>query len=1104
MVLNKLLPYTTRWEMINKQLATLLETYIGSLENAPPTIQKFTKAVNNHFAQLESKIQQLEQSLEIKSTEYYEYTEVLKQKEEHLKTTQRIAGVGSWEVVLKNKENSWQNNATWSDEAYRIFGLLPGEIEINQASFMARVHPDDRQLVENCFINAVKEIKPYEVEHRIILPKGEIRTVLEKAIIQTNTQGVPTKIIGSVLDITELKRISEKVLTSEAHLKASQKIAGIGSWELTFEHLDDVNKNDLKWSDETYSIFGHAPHEVEVNNDLFVSHVHPDDRQKVSAAFDIAIKTGEEYSVEHRIVLKNGEEKTVLERGIIEFDPITKNPVKIIGTVQDITEWKTLQEKIINSETHLKASQRISKTGSWEALLVSLKNRNENPISWTDETYRIFGLKKGEQEITNAVFYSLVHPDDREKVETAFETALQSKSEYKIEFRIITPAGVQKTVFEKGEITFDILTQLPLKATGSIQDVTEWKTLQEKIQNSETHLKASQRIAHVGSWEAVITDPINYAANKVYWSEENYNIFGVQPENTVEDGTKFFNLIHPDDLERTINAFKETAEKGLPFNIEHRIITPDGVDKIVSQRGEVIMDPTGIRPTKIMGTTQDITQEKTAELALKKVEANLRVLLENTDTAYVLMDTNGIVLVYNQLAMELAKQLNGNGLEVGKNYVDMMPPKRREDVIHNIHTVLRTKKILQFELNYSQYTDLKTWMYVRMFPVTNDRGDVIGISMSARDISQSKINEKIIKESNERYNMVRNATNDVIWDWDLETNTFYRSDNYKQVFGYPTTTDNVVWLTRIHADDRSLVEESVSSKIKDPNAQKWEQEYRFYKSNGELAYVHDRAYIIRDENNKPTRMVGAMQDNTQRKLAEIELKKLTNDLVQRNTDLEQFAYIVSHNLRAPLANIIGFTDTLIADADNMLDKSYFLEALAHSVKKLDEVITDLNTILSVKREINERKEIVNFKEITYDVIASIYSAISKDGIRITEDFSEIVEFTTVKSYIYSIFYNLISNAIKYRNPQVDATLEIKSKLINGKIQITFKDNGLGIDLSKKSQQVFGLYKRFHKQVEGKGMGLYMVKTQVETLGGKITVASEINNGTEFIIEFEHE
>ncbi|MBK9016545.1 MAG: hypothetical protein IPM82_22095 [Saprospiraceae bacterium] len=109
----------------------------------------------------------------------------------------------------------------------------------------------------------------------------------------------------------------------------------------------------------------------------------------------------------------------------------------------------------------------------------------------------------------------------------------------------------------------------------------------------------------------------------------------------------------------------------------------------------------------------------------------------------------------------------------------------------------------------------------------------------------------------------------------------------------------------------------------------------------------------------------------------------------------------------------------------------------------------------------------------------------------------------LKSYLNSIFYNLISNSIKYRQPDLAPVIEIKARLVQNKLTLTFKDNGLGIDLDKKSEQVFGLYKRFHPETaEGKGMGLFMVKTQVETLGGKINVASEVHKGTEFNIEFD--
>ena len=128
--------------------------------------------------------------------------------------------------------------------------------------------------------------------------------------------------------------------------------------------------------------------------------------------------------------------------------------------------------------------------------------------------------------------------------------------------------------------------------------------------------------------------------------------------------------------------------------------------------------------------------------------------------------------------------------------------------------------------------------------------------------------------------------------------------------------------------------------------------------------------------------------------------------------------------------------------------------------------------------------------------------INNDQVQIITDFSEAEELVSIRSYLYSIFLNLVSNSIKYKRPGIKPIIEITSAKIKNKIQLTFKDNGLGIDLKNKEDEIFGLYKRFHDHVDGKGLGLFMVKTQVESLGGKIMVASEVNKGSEFRIEFE--
>lgn len=243
------------------------------------------------------------------------------------------------------------------------------------------------------------------------------------------------------------------------------------------------------------------------------------------------------------------------------------------------------------------------------------------------------------------------------------------------------------------------------------------------------------------------------------------------------------------------------------------------------------------------------------------------------------------------------------------------------------------------------------------------------------------------------------------------------------------------------------------------------------------------------------------KDFTERKLQELERSDMVNDILQRNKDLEQFSYIVSHNLRAPVANISGLaaelTDTTLK-ADEVAKLSNYLMI---SVKKLDDVIIDLNQVLQAKRELHEVKEKVVLSEIMGDVMLGLSAEINALRISFISDFSACDELWTVKSYFYSIFYNLISNAIKYSRSDITLKIEVRSKIENGLVIISFKDNGLGIDLQCYGEQLFGLYKRFHTHIEGKGMGLFMVKTQLETLGGNISVTSTVNEGCEFLIVF---
>ncbi|MES2375212.1 MAG: CHASE3 domain-containing protein [Bacteroidota bacterium] len=364
-----------------------------------------------------------------------------------------------------------------------------------------------------------------------------------------------------------------------------------------------------------------------------------------------------------------------------------------------------------------------------------------------------------------------------------------------------------------------------------------------------------------------------------------------------------------------------------------------------------------------------------------------------------------------------------------------------------------------------------------------------------------KIAEKNLSQSESRLKEAQAMAKIGNFEVDVVKGIEVWSDEMYHIYGITktyATPSKELFFSFIHPDDLKEVKESIKKSTKSFNA--FAAEFRFIRNDGALRYGYSEARFDWNNDKELIRIYGIIQDVTDQKQADIERKKMLNDLTTRNNDLEQFAYIISHNLRAPIVNIIGASGAL-NDADvSEEDKGILKRAINTSVMKLDNVVQDLNNILQVKSSVNETREIVVFSDLVDDIKTSIKNLIKHDA-DIKYDFADKNELLTIKAYLYSIFYNLITNSVKYCQPGIPCKIEIKSMVVKNTLQLIFKDNGLGIDLEKKGDQVFGLYKRFHENTEGKGMGLYMVKTQVEMLGGEISLTSEENIGTEFIIEF---
>lgn len=374
------------------------------------------------------------------------------------------------------------------------------------------------------------------------------------------------------------------------------------------------------------------------------------------------------------------------------------------------------------------------------------------------------------------------------------------------------------------------------------------------------------------------------------------------------------------------------------------------------------------------------------------------------------------------------------------------------------------------------------------------------IYCTSRDITGRKKAAELLQQSESNLQAIIENTDAIIYSLDLEFR--YITFN-KRLYNFQKKTydldikigDSVFqFFEKIEPLEVDNWKERYSTALKGKTV-KFEKEFNI---GGIYNYSSFAIYPIR-KNNSIIGLSCFVYDITKQKEEEKHKERMTLDLVQRNRDLEQFTFIISHNLRSPTANIIGFTENLLDETLSQQEQKEFLNGLSLSVAGLDSVIKDINTILQVKQEINEKKEVINFSKLVEDIKRSIGNLVDNQDIIIKTDFSEVEEMYSLKGYIHSIFYNLITNSIKYRKPKEQAIIEIKSQKENENIVLTFKDNGLGMDMKTKGDKVFGLYKRFHSHVEGKGMGLFMVKTQIESLGGKISISSELNKGTQFKI-----
>lgn len=260
-------------------------------------------------------------------------------------------------------------------------------------------------------------------------------------------------------------------------------------------------------------------------------------------------------------------------------------------------------------------------------------------------------------------------------------------------------------------------------------------------------------------------------------------------------------------------------------------------------------------------------------------------------------------------------------------------------------------------------------------------------------------------------------------------------------------------------------------------------------------YTKENLNKIDDQRKEAENKIVLANNNLEQRILE-----RTNHLTQQNKQLEEFAFVVSHNFRAPVSNLHSLLD-IYKEAENEQDKDMLLEKFTLTLNNLDTTLNDLLNGISVKNDSKKEKQHLAFN--TYVLLATdaLQGDIIKSGALITSDFSKAPALEYSALYLESIIQNLLSNALRYSSPIRIPKIKFKSDLINNKVVLTVTDNGLGIDLKQHGKEIFGFKKVFHKNPDAKGLGLFLIKAQVEGMGGTISVESAVDVGTTFKMTF---
>ncbi|WP_196511437.1 PAS domain S-box protein [Nostoc sp. NZL] len=570
----------------------------------------------------------------------------------------------------------------------------------------------------------------------------------------------------------------------------------------------------------------------------------------------------------------------------------TGKVILLIPEGRDITEQQVALRNVYDElRLRQKAEETLRQTEErWQ---LAIAGTNEAIWDWdisTNQTFRsarwftMLGYKPNEISDRDDEWSIRIHPDDYTRVMAAQEAyLLQQVADYNVEYRLRCKNGSYRWFQSRAKAIWNEQGN-PVRLVGSLADISERKQAEEKLQQSEAQLATTQQIAHVGSWEW------NLETKKRCWSMETFRIFGLNPTQSEPTQAEFLQLVHPEDRALLQTNFERAIAQETPFNIEYRIVRPDGSVRYLEAKAEIAYNAQG-QPVKLLGSVLDITQRKQTELEIIRSRDLLEAIYNESADALFLVDVETLLTTdCNDRAVKLfaasskAELINIEGQTLQKQQFT-------PDELTSITEEINQQGFWSREIEYVTKQGNSFWGNIAAKQVTV-AGNVMhlirvtDITARKRVEEDHKLAEIALRESEERLQLALEASGDGLWDWNILTGEVYYSPRYLEMLGYSfdeLSQDLSTWKRLVHPDDLPWVEKILTVHLKDSSVP-YKFDYRLRTQSGKYKWIANYGKVVmRDEQGKPLRMTGTHRDISD-VYDELRLRKETEAALARSEE----------------------------------------------------------------------------------------------------------------------------------------------------------------------------------------------------------------------------